>query len=64
MPGMDGYELCQHLKDDETTRDIPVIFISALNDTESKLKAFTSDGVDYVSKSFQLEEVSQEFRPI
>lgn len=58
MPGMDGYELCQRLKEDETTRDIPVIFISALNDTESKLKAFTSGGVDYVSKPFQLEEVS------
>ena len=58
MPEMDGYELCSRLKEDESTRDIPVIFISALNDTESKLKAFTSGGVDYVSKPFQLEEVS------
>ena len=58
MPEMDGYELCRRLKENEATRHIPIIFISALNDTESKLKAFTSGGVDYISKPFQLEEVS------
>ncbi len=58
MPNMDGFELCQELKSMEATRDIPIIFISALNDTDSKLKAFTSGGVDYVCKPFQLEEVS------
>ncbi|MRR50399.1 MAG: response regulator [Rhodocyclaceae bacterium] len=57
MPGMDGYETCQHLKTDPSTRDIPVIFISALNETEDKLAAFRAGGVDYVSKPFQTEEV-------
>lgn len=58
MPEMDGYEVCQQLKADPEHKDIPVIFVSALHDTESKLKAFTVGGVDYVSKPFQLEEVS------
>lgn len=62
MPEMDGFELCERLKSNELTRDIPVIFISALNDTESKLKAFTSGGVDYIAKPFQLEEVSARIR--
>jgi putative two-component system response regulator len=57
MPGMDGYETCQRLKADPTTRDIPVIFISALTETDDKLAAFRAGGVDYVSKPFQTEEV-------
>lgn len=57
MPGIDGYEACRRLKDDDRLRDIPVIFISALSDTEDKLAAFASGGVDYVSKPFQAEEV-------
>lgn len=57
MPEMNGYEVCEKLKEDEKTRDIPVIFISALSDTDSKLQAFTAGGVDYISKPFQLEEV-------
>ena len=57
MPGMDGYEVCERLKADERTRDIPVIFISALSETEDKVKAFTTGGVDYVPKPFQPEEV-------
>ncbi|MDM8523681.1 response regulator [Desulfococcaceae bacterium HSG8] len=47
MPGMDGYEVCEHLKSDERTRDIPVIFISAKNEIFDKIKAF-SRGVDYI----------------
>ena len=62
MPNMDGFEVCEKLKANKETRDIPVIFISALNDTESKLRAFTSGGVDYVAKPFQLEEVSARIR--
>lgn len=58
MPEMNGYEVCRRLKSQEATRDIPVIFVSALDDTESKLEAFKSGGVDYISKPFQLEEVS------
>jgi two-component system cell cycle response regulator len=57
MPGMDGYETCQRLKADERTRDIPVIFISALVDVQDKVKAFDVGGVDYVPKPFQIEEV-------
>ncbi|MCC5634178.1 response regulator [Nostoc sphaeroides CHAB 2801] len=57
MPGLNGYEVCQQLKADALTREIPVIFISALNETFDKVKAFTVGGVDYISKPFQLEEV-------
>jgi signal transduction histidine kinase len=57
MPEMDGYEVCQHLKADERTREIPVIFISALGDVLDKVKAFSVGGVDYITKPFQVEEV-------
>jgi two-component system sensor histidine kinase/response regulator len=57
MPEMNGYEVCKHLKADETLRDVPVIFISALNDTADKVKAFDMGAVDYVAKPFQFEEV-------
>ncbi len=57
MPQMDGYEVCTRLKADAKTRDIPVIFISALSDVLDKVKAFEVGGVDYVTKPFQVEEV-------
>lgn len=57
MPQMNGYEVCQHLKADERTREIPVIFISALGDALDKVKAFRVGGVDYITKPFQVEEV-------
>ena len=57
MPQMDGYEVCQHIKANELTYDIPVIFISALDEIIDKLKAFTVGGVDYITKPFQAEEV-------
>ena len=57
MPGMDGYAVCRELKADETLRSIPVIFISSLEETLDKVKAFQSGGVDYITKPFQLEEV-------
>lgn len=57
MPGMDGYETISRLKTNESTRDIPVIFISALNQIEDKVKGFEAGAVDYVSKPFQKEEV-------
>ncbi len=58
MPDLNGYEVCQRLKADETTRDVPVLFISALDDIDSKVKAFTAGGVDYITKPFQVEEVA------
>lgn len=57
MPGMDGYEVCRRLKEDEETRDIPVVFISALDDLAARIKGFEVGGVDYISKPFQQEEV-------
>lgn len=57
MPQMDGYEVCRQLKADERLRRIPVIFLSALVETEDKVKAFAVGGADYVSKPFQFEEV-------
>lgn len=57
MPGMDGYEVCQHLKADSSTQNIPIIFISALDATADKVRAFSIGGVDYVTKPFQVEEV-------
>lgn len=57
MPEMDGFEVCRELKANETTRNIPVIFISARDDTRDKVRAFTTGGVDYITKPFQVEEV-------
>jgi len=57
MPEMDGYQVCQRLKADDKTRDIPIIFISALQELDDKVRAFQTGGVDYVTKPFQFEEV-------
>jgi len=57
MPEMDGYEVCRQLKADQRTRDVPVIFLSALNEVFDKIKAFKAGGVDYIAKPFQVEEV-------
>ncbi|EDY21396.1 response regulator receiver sensor signal transduction histidine kinase [Chthoniobacter flavus Ellin428] len=57
MPELDGYEVCTQLKRDERTRDVPVLFISALNETMDKVLAFGVGGLDYITKPFQFEEV-------
>jgi PAS domain S-box-containing protein len=57
MPGMDGFEVCRRLKANESTRDIPVIFISILEDEHDKVKGFREGAVDYITKPFQPEEV-------
>lgn len=57
MPEMSGYEVCQRLKADPLTQTIPVIFISALDDTIDKVKAFAAGGADYITKPFQEAEV-------
>lgn len=57
MPEMNGYEVCQQLKSDPATAGIPIIFISALNETLDKVKAFELGAADYITKPFQFEEV-------
>jgi phosphoserine phosphatase RsbU/P len=57
MPEMNGYEVCEHLKADLSLQNIPVIFISALNENMDKVKAFAIGGVDYLTKPFQMEEL-------
>src|SRR5919199_4365317 len=57
MPEMDGYEVCSQLKADARTKDIPIIFISAIDELVDKVKAFEVGGVDYITKPFQMEEV-------
>lgn len=57
MPGMDGFEVCRRLKADPEMGEIPVIFLSALDDTADKVKGLDLGAVDYISKPFQAEEV-------
>lgn len=57
MPGMDGFETCHHLKADEVTKDVPVIFMTALSDTADKVKGFEFGAVDYVTKPIQPQEL-------
>jgi DNA-binding response OmpR family regulator len=57
MPGLDGFEVCKRLKERNETRDIPIIFISALDDVLDKVEAFEAGGADYITKPFQILEV-------
>ncbi len=57
MPGIDGYEVCRRLKQDKTTAEIPILFLSALSETEDKIRAFESGGLDYIAKPFEPAEV-------
>lgn len=57
MPEIDGYETCRRLKEEEETRDIPIIFLTAFADAENKIKAFNSGAVDFIVKPFNQEEV-------
>ena len=57
MPGLDGYQVCKQLKSDPETKDIPVIFISAIGEIVDKVKAFAVGGADYITKPFQMHEV-------
>ena len=58
MPEMDGFQTCRKLKQDQSVREIPVLFLSALNDIESKINGFEAGGVDYVDKPFNNSEIS------
>lgn len=57
MPGVNGFEVCRRLKAEDATKNVPIIFISALSDTRDKVHAFENGGVDYITKPFQEEEV-------
>jgi len=57
MPEMDGFEVCRRLREVEGSRDVPVIFLTAVTDTADKVRAFDTGGVDYVTKPFHIEEV-------
>jgi len=57
MPGMDGYEVCAKLKGDAKTKDIPVIFITALSSPEDLVRSYNVGGIDYIAKPFQEQEV-------
>ena len=57
LPETSGYEICEELKGNRETADIPVAFLSVLDDADDKIKAFTSGGIDYISKPFHAEEV-------
>jgi diguanylate cyclase (GGDEF)-like protein/PAS domain S-box-containing protein len=57
MPGIDGYEVCRRLKNDERSRNIPIIFISALDEAKDRVKSFQAGGVDFITKPIQKEEV-------
>ncbi|HEY9669756.1 MAG TPA: response regulator [Coleofasciculaceae cyanobacterium] len=57
MPEIDGYQVCEELKADEQTKDIPVIFVSAVHEVFDKVKAFSLGGVDYITKPFEAKEV-------
>ncbi|MEM8829222.1 MAG: response regulator [Cyanobacteria bacterium P01_G01_bin.19] len=57
MPGIDGYQTCQRIKSNPNTFDIPIIFMTALSDTEHKVRGFALGAVDYITKPFQREEV-------
>ncbi len=56
MPGLDGFETCRRFQARESTADVPVIFMTALNETADKVKAFTAGGVDYITKPIEHEE--------
>ncbi|WP_005038363.1 hybrid sensor histidine kinase/response regulator [Holophaga foetida] len=62
MPGMDGFEVCTHLKEDERLRDIPVIFLSGMLEAKEKVRAFRVGAVDYVTKPFHVEDVKARVR--
>ncbi|MGA0350925.1 MAG: sensor histidine kinase, partial [bacterium] len=62
MPHIDGFEVCRRLKAEPETKDIPVIFITALGSVEDKINGFKTGGVDYVTKPFQNEEILARIR--
>ena len=64
MPGLDGYEVCRRLRANEATRDVPVMFLSALEDVANKTRASRSGGNDYLTKPFEVLEVKARVRSL
>ena len=64
MPEMDGYEVCERLKGDPETADIPVIFITAMTETVNKTRGFELGAVDYITKPFHARKSRRGFAPI
>jgi DNA-binding response OmpR family regulator len=62
MPHMDGFEVCRKLKDEESTREIPILFITAMGSVEDKVRGFSMGGVDYITKPFQNQEILARIR--
>jgi len=62
MPGMDGYEVCRRLKAEPATRDVPVIFVSAVTETDEKVRGFEMGAVDFVTKPYQRDELMARVR--
>ena len=57
MPGMDGFEVCRRLKAEASSRDVPVIFLTAMTDVDQKTKGFSIGAIDYITKPFNIQEV-------
>ena len=57
MPGMDGFEVCRKIKSEGTLSDLPILFLSAIDEIDDKIKAFKAGAIDYITKPFQVEEV-------
>jgi len=64
MPGMDGYEVCRRLRSDPETHELPVMFLTALDEVQSKMTAFEAGGTDYVTKPFEVLEVKARVRSL
>jgi two-component system, sensor histidine kinase and response regulator len=62
MPGMDGYDVCKKIKENKETTDIPIIFLTAITEIESKSRGFESGAVDYITKPFEILEVKARIR--
>src|SRR6478672_3286248 len=64
MPGIDGYEVCRRLRADESTRELPVMFLSSLEDVKDKTRGFEVGGNDYLTKPFEVLEVKARVRSL
>ena len=62
MPGMDGYDVCKKIKENKETADIPIIFLTAITEIESKSRGFELGAVDYITKPFEILEVKARIR--